>query len=135
MPITIDLSPELERQLREKALAAGIAAEDFVVHALAQRLEQSSGKSASPSHLSTDESLLLQEINQGLPEASWRRYHDLIAKRRAETLTEEEHAELKSLTAEVEMANVRRLEKLIALARLRQVHVKSLMEFESERQP
>ena len=128
MPITIDLPPELEKQLRENASAVGIAAEDFVMDALEERLEKARFRSAQQSHLSHDESWLLQEINRGLSEESWRRYRELKAIRDAGALTEAEHAELKSLTDDVELAHSERLKKLVNLAHLRRVSVDALME-------
>ena len=126
MNITIELSPELERQVRERALAAGVAAEDFVRNALAQQLN-STEANATP-RLAVDESQLLIEINQGLPEASWRRYHQLVGKRQKSALKSDELEELKSLTDEIEVANASRLEKLVALARLRRISLDALMD-------
>jgi hypothetical protein len=126
MNITIELTPELERQVRERARAAGVAAEDYVRNALAQQLKETS--SNSPPCLSLEESRLLVEINQGLPEEAWRRYQQLVSKRQAATLTTDEHEDLKLLTDEIETANAKRLAKLVALARLRQVSLDALME-------
>src|SRR5689334_17980631 len=52
---------------------------------------------------------LLLEINKGLPLRLQERYTQLIAKRRAETLTEAEYQELLKLTEEVESIEVRRV--------------------------
>lgn len=65
------------------------------------------------------ESELLLQINEGLPEDVWRRYHELVAKRKALTLTGEEHDELKELTNQVEIAHARRIGYLVELAQLR----------------
>jgi len=73
------------------------------------------------------EARLLQEINQGLPETTWRRYHELVARRRDSTLTADEHEELKSLTDSVELAHSRRMERLADLARLRGVSLDESM--------
>ncbi|MBW3600604.1 MAG: hypothetical protein KY475_25490 [Planctomycetes bacterium] len=127
MSFTVDLPDEWEAQVRENASAAGIAAEEFVLNAVVERLKHSESGLEEVSRLSDDESQLLAEINQGLPEAAWRRYHELVARRRAESLTVAEHEELKSLTDEVEAANVRRVAALIKLARLRHTSVRELM--------
>jgi hypothetical protein len=58
--------------------------------------------------LSRRESELLLKINQGVPELIQQRYDDLIAKRRAQTLTPDEYAELLSLTDQVELSDARR---------------------------
>jgi hypothetical protein len=78
--------------------------------------------------LSADETPLLQAINQGIPAALHERYEALVARRREGTLTPEEHAELRSLTDEVEAADVRRVEHLDKLARLRGVSLEAVMD-------
>jgi len=70
---------------------------------------------------------LLSKINQGLPEATWQRYYQLIAKRQDET-NAEEHRELLHLTEQVERLDAQRLEYLVELARLRQTTLPALME-------
>jgi hypothetical protein len=77
-------------------------------------------------HIS-DESALLMKINEGWPEENWRRYGELICKRRAETLTEPEREELIALGDDLEMWNVRMLERLLELARLRQTSLDAVM--------
>jgi hypothetical protein len=67
------------------------------------------------------EAALLERINEGLPAETWQRYHDLKAKRDARTLTQEEHAELISISDSIEEWNARRLAFVAALARLRGV--------------
>jgi hypothetical protein len=123
MTITITLPPDLEVQLRERATVAGVPAEEYVLDALAERL----GASGIPP-LCEEQSRLLEDINRGMPEATWRRYHQLVAARHAQTLTDAEHAELLSLTDEIELAHAQRLEKLIQLAALRQMSVDDLMD-------
>jgi hypothetical protein len=81
-----------------------------------------------PALLSPAEADLLQKINQGLPPEVWERYHQLVAKRRAETLTPSEHTELIRLSDQIELANARRLEHLVELARLRQISLDTLMD-------
>jgi hypothetical protein len=74
------------------------------------------------------ESELLLKINQGIPEDVWKRYNDLITKRRAETLTPDEYDELLRLTDQIEALNVRRIEYLSELASLRKTSLSNLME-------
>jgi wyosine [tRNA(Phe)-imidazoG37] synthetase (radical SAM superfamily) len=78
--------------------------------------------------LSSHETELLREINRGLSQEDWQRYHELVAKRRAETLTPEEQTALIALTDQIEEANVRRIERLIELARLRNTSLEALMD-------
>jgi hypothetical protein len=62
---------------------------------------------------------LLKEINIGLSADTWTEYHLLIAKRQAETLTDEEQQKLIEISDRLEIANVRRMKALIELAALR----------------
>lgn len=126
MTLTIDLTQELEAQLREEAAKKGIDTGTFVIRALEERLRRNR-RQRVPSHLSPEESALLQKINQGLPETVWQEYHDLIAKRRAETLAIEEQERLVALSERVEEAHAERMAHLAELAQRRQVPLKTLM--------
>ena len=128
MTITINLSPELEQQVRETSAARGIPAEDFVVGAVSESIKQAKAAHQLPPHLSPEEGRLLTEINTGFSEDTWKRFHELVARRQEEILTEVERAELLSLTTQMERANVERLKKLIELARLRGVKLEELMD-------
>lgn len=77
--------------------------------------------------LPASETALIQKINQGLPAETQRRYDDLQAKLRDETLTSEEHKDLLQLVDIVEQASVERLKHLISLSQLRQVSVDEVM--------
>ena len=68
------------------------------------------------------ESRLLQQINLGIS-ATWQRYQELKAKRRAETLSQSEQEELIAISDEIEQANARRLQALAQLTILRQTTV------------
>lgn len=85
----------------------------FLARLLALRARQ-----AAPS-VSANEAELLQRINAGLPSHLAAPYQALIAKRRAGTLSTEEHQELLRLTEEVEAQQAKRVECLIELSRLR----------------
>jgi hypothetical protein len=74
------------------------------------------------------EAELLMRINEGPPRDLAGPYRHLIARRRAGTLTPEEHQQLLRLTDEVEAVQARRLEDLIELARLRQTTLDELMQ-------
>jgi len=73
------------------------------------------------------EAELLQSINLGFSEEWWQRYHELVSKRRAETLTLNDHQELITLTNQMEKANARRIKNLIELAKLRNTSLDALM--------
>lgn len=115
MSLTIELKPELEAQLREEAAKTGIDTSQFIAHVLEEKL-QSKSRQRLPSHLSQEESALLQKINEGLPEGTWQEYHALIAKRRAEALTPEEQARLITLSDNIEGTHVERLTHVAELA-------------------
>lgn len=74
------------------------------------------------------EAELLQKINQGLPAATQQRFDLLTAKRRAETLTEEEYEELLQLVDEIELRDAKRVEYLAELAQLRNLSLRTLMQ-------
>lgn len=127
--VTIQLEPAEERQLREVASARGQDVADLARRAVKEYLRCVSAASAGPDgmRLTKAEAQLLQEINQGLPAATWQRYHELVGRRRDGTLTEPEYDELTRLTDEVELAHARRMEKLADLARLRHVSLDQIM--------
>jgi len=78
-------------------------------------------------HLSVKESALLTRINLGLPLKVRTRLNQLVPKRRANTLTQEEHEELLHLIDRLEAAEARRAQALAQLARLRGVSMTTLM--------
>lgn len=123
--VTLEISPELEQQLRAEAAKQGVNPSLYILNTLQERLQFSS---SSQPHLSKTESELLQEINIGLSEETWQQYHTLIAKRRAETLTPEEHTTLIEITDQLEQLNVSRIQALIELARLRGASLKTVMQ-------
>lgn len=82
--------------------------------------------------MSTDfpsaETDLLRRINEGLTEKDASRYHELMDKRRAGTLTSEEYQDLLRLTDVAEAIQARRLQDLVELSRLRGISLSALME-------
>jgi hypothetical protein len=81
-----------------------------------------------PARLGAPESELLSRINRGFPDGLGGRYAELIARRRDESLTPEEHQELLQLTAESERIEGDRLSALAELARLRGIPLRALMD-------
>lgn len=77
--------------------------------------------------LSQQESLLLQQINAGVPEAIQKRYIELQTKLHHEMISADEHQELLALIDEIELADANRLQALLELAQLRQVSLHELM--------
>jgi len=74
------------------------------------------------------ETALLQKIHGTFPEPLRKRYEELVAQRRDETLTDKDHAELLRLTAKVEKLQASRLEAMAELARLRHTSLSKLRE-------
>ncbi len=122
--ITLDLSPELETQLRAEAAKQGLDPERYILETLHSQL---AAIQEAPSHLSAAEAELLQHINLGLSADLWSEYHTLIEKRHAETLTADEHQRLIELSDQIEALNVERMQALVQLATLRQQSLEDVM--------
>ncbi len=122
MTITLDIAPDLEDRILQEAQRRGLDTESYVLDLLQESLAASE---CSKSALSDSE--LLEEVNRGFPPRIWRRYRELVARRQAETLSTEEHAELISLIDRIEVANAHRIEFLAELATRRQVSLRELM--------
>lgn len=78
-------------------------------------------------HLSREETDLLLKINTPLPTETWKRYSSLQAGRKADKVTEVEHAELLRLIDVVETDNAERIGRVAELARLRGTTLEALM--------
>ena len=126
MALTVEITPELESQVREQAKQRGLAADEYIVNVLQEHLRHT--QQPLPPHLPEAEARLIEQINEGFPPELWRRYTELVTKRRAETLTGDEQAELISLSDQIEELSARRLELLADLARLRQTSLAEVMQ-------
>jgi hypothetical protein len=111
--VPIEVQVSTDQLLRAVEQMAPQELEAFVARVLSLRAEKEAP------HLSVEESGLLLTVNQPIPPALQQRYDALIVKRRAETLTSEETAELLDLTSQVERAEAKRVEALGKLAQLR----------------
>jgi uncharacterized ubiquitin-like protein YukD len=78
--------------------------------------------------LPNDQSLLLQQITQCIPNQLQERYNFLISKRQDNILTDEEYQELVNLGEHIEAIDVKRLENLTELAQLRQTSLNELIQ-------
>jgi hypothetical protein len=78
-------------------------------------------------HLDKKETQLLKAINNSIPIEQLERYNKLLEKIQEGTLTPTENEELLSLNEKIEQLNVNRMKKIIALARLRNVSLPTLM--------
>src|SRR5688572_26202769 len=118
MPVTVELSQELEARLRREAARHGIDPNAYVARTLEQHLrraEQYGGNGAGShlgpegTHLPAREAELLQQINTGLPPDVWAEYRRLLARRGDGTLTPAEQQSLVALSDRIEEANASRL--------------------------
>lgn len=119
--ITLQLSSELEQQLLSAATEQGIEPDLYILNTLQERFQ-------THHSASTTEAKLIQQINIGLSPSEWEKYHALIAKRQAETLTQNEHQQLIATSDRLEKLNAQRVQALIRLAELRHQTLPELME-------
>ncbi len=110
----------------EELLAAIEQLEPAEMDKVSRRLLHLQARRKAP-HLSKREAELLREIYRAKRPGFQERFDELNTKRRAFTLTPEEHKELLQLVDESEAFSVRRLEALVELAQLRQVLLPALM--------
>lgn len=125
MTMILNITPDLETQVRHAAEKAGVAPDTYVANLLEQHLRRIGSEAIN---LSEAETALLQQINLGLSQATWQQYHELVKKRRAETLTPAEQKQLIEITDKLEMGNARRMFALVKLAQYRQVSLEALMD-------
>ena len=78
--------------------------------------------------LSSEETGLLREINQGIPQTLNERYQVLLEKRDAEVLNEVEYGELLVVGEQIEAIGVKRIEALAKLSTIRRVPLLTLMD-------
>lgn len=123
--ITLDLSPELEAQLRAEAAKQGLDPQRYILETLHTRLATNQ---TPTNYLPTAEADLLQRINLGLSNEMWDEYYILIDKRQAETLTANEHHRLLEISDHIEALNVSRIQALVQLAGLRQQSLENVMD-------
>lgn len=122
--LKLEISPELEQQLRDEAARTGLDPNHYILNLLQKQLQPSQEE---VTRLSPAESDLLQQINLGLSAEEWELYYALIAKRQAETLTVEEQERLITMSDRIEEANARRIAALMQLAKLRGTSLKTEM--------
>ena len=127
MTITIDLTPELERQLRQAADEAGMALDSFIIRSVEERLGKPSRAAENGRRLSPAEGELLLRVNGLLACFPWERYRELVAKRQGELLTTSEQAEIVAMSDQAEAAGAQRMALLAELARLRNTSLSALM--------
>ena len=107
MTITLDVSPDLEGQLRQAVRTQGTDVTTYLLESAHLRLR--------PEVLPEAEASLLQTINAPLAPESRVKRDALLAEQAHRQLTEEEQDNLADLVDVVEMANARRWEALAVL--------------------
>jgi hypothetical protein len=127
MPVTIELTAEMEHRLRREAARQGLEPQAYIARALEQHLRGSEPAGGNGARLSAREAELIQQINLGLPADLWAEYRELIRKRDEQALTPAEHQRLVSISDQIEQSNARRMTHVAQLARLRGVKLDALM--------
>lgn len=127
MTISIDIAPELENEIKQAATKAGVSPDDYILESVVQRLHPVRHRQSKISRLSKLESELLQKINQSLSQVEWTKYRELIAKRKTETIAPQELLELTAISDQLEELNVKRIEHLAELAKIRTTSLPILM--------
>jgi hypothetical protein len=93
----------------------------FITHIMSMRVRR------EVSDVQQKESALLKKINQSLPIEQIERFRSLNEKRIETGISNQEQAELLVLLEKIEKLNVNRVKHLTALAQLRQISVRELM--------
>jgi hypothetical protein len=123
----VNLSPELVEALHALAGRIGQDLDSTIAVLLQEQLQRHASQGAVPPRCSPAETHLLQQLQEGLPEETWQRYRELIARREAEELTDAEQVELVRLADTVEGWNVHRLQLAHELAQLRGVSLDTIV--------
>ncbi len=137
MTLVLEITPDLEKQIRQAASNAGTPIDKYVLESVMERLAQTQHTQNKPSQNNTNqytgkrlsllEVHLLEKINQSLAQIQWERYRELLARRQAETLSSEEQRELISFSDRIEEANVKRIQYVAELAEVQHTTLPALM--------
>lgn len=130
MPVTVELTQDLEARLRREAARQGIDPEEVIARALEEHLRHhDAGGNEAKAHiasLTARESELLQQINTGPSAVVWEQYRSLVSKREDGTLTAPEQQALIALSDKIEEANAARMARVAELARVRGTSLEAL---------
>ncbi|MEA5467722.1 hypothetical protein [Spirulina sp. 06S082] len=125
MTISLEIAPELENQLRQTAAKNGTTLESYLTELIQRDLKSCEEIGIN---LPKTEAELLAQINLGLSEEMWQKYHLLLDKRRSEILEPNEQQELIEISDRIERANAKRIAALAKLSQIRGVEIGILME-------
>ncbi len=109
--LTIELDQATEQNLSHISAKEGTAIEQVAAHLLANATH-------SDKRLTPQEINLLRVAREELSDTHWKRYRKLSRKRRAETITLEEYAELLESGNQIEVHHARRLKAVWELSQL-----------------
>jgi hypothetical protein len=122
MTVMLELVPSVEARLRDRAAAAGVDPATFAARVLSDQLLPRSDADRTVQPVDGEafrEGDLLRRLDLGFSEAMWVRYRSLVNKRRDEQISPTEMDELLAMTTHLEEANVRRIEAVGEIAKLR----------------
>jgi hypothetical protein len=125
MGIIIDLPAPLEVRLRQAATENNLSVDKYLATLIEEAISFRAPRRVPK--LRTEKELL-KKINLPITETEWTTYRNLIALRRAEQLTETQQAQLIALGDKIEMANAKRFQYLWALAQLRNVSLRQIIQ-------
>jgi hypothetical protein len=116
--LQLELSPDELLKAVSQMDAAEL--DDFTARVLALRARRATS-------LPTDEVELIRQINQGVPSDIQKRFDQLVTRRWAEVLTEDEYQELLALTEQIERIDADRLERIAQLAHVRGIPLREMI--------
>jgi hypothetical protein len=120
---TLSLPDGLAKQVREVAASTQQGLEEVLL----EWLDRGRSGAASQNHSEPSEVTLLRQVNLGFSADWWANYRDLIAQRQAETISENDLAQLVEMSEVLEKANVPRIEALGKLAAMRGCSIEQVM--------
>jgi phage repressor protein C with HTH and peptisase S24 domain len=125
MSLTIQLPLNIEQNLRETAIKQGFSLENYVMHLLTLN---SKAKETKKKRKELSESDLLMRIHLDVDPKELEEYYRLGTVFKTGTLTEEEYEKLLELNDLIEIAHAKRMKYLLALAKMRQVSLETIMD-------
>jgi hypothetical protein len=125
MALTIKLPYNIEQKLKHDAQQMGLSLDVYLLQLL---YKSAFSKKKREKTKTISESELLKKINLDISEKEWETYRNLIKLRQAEKLNTLQHEELILLGDKIEQANAQRMHYLVALAKLKNVSLNTLME-------
>ncbi len=129
MQLTIQIPSEVEGRLRDQAMQKGKDLTGYVQDLLSNSLPTADSQSASL--VSEKESELLEQLQtecQGFSQEKAIQYKTLVEERREETISTSDLELLKTMSRELEIGNVQRMEILTKLSKIRNQPLRVVMQ-------